>query len=243
MPAHLAIVQFQKELKTFGTKARSLSNAKYFKTGVGEYGEGDVFIGVTVPDTRKCLKKYQDELTLEDALVLLSSVYHEERLAACLLFVHLMTQAKKEGDQKSAKKVFDVYIKYAKNINNWDLVDTSARDVVGEYLIDKPRGILYTLATSQNLWERRIAVVATWAFIRQGEYKDIFALSELLLTDKEDLMHKAIGWMLREVGKHASISTLNTFLDMYASKLPRTALRYALEHHGARDKKKYMNAK
>lgn len=243
MPSHLAIVQFQKELRTYGTKARSIANAKYFKTGKGEYAEGDIFIGVTVPDTRKCVKKYREELTLDDALVLLSSVYHEERLSACLLFVYFMEKAEEENDTKSAKKIFDVYIKYAKQINNWDLVDTSARDVVGLYLLDKSRGVLYTLATSNSMWERRIAVVATWAFIRQGEYKDIFALSELLLEDKEDLMHKAVGWMLRECGKHCGMAALNTFLDMYAHKLPRTALRYALEHHAPRERKKYMSMK
>jgi 3-methyladenine DNA glycosylase AlkD len=154
-----------------------------------------------------------------------------------------MEKAESEKDAKSGKKIFDIYIKYAHRVNNWDLVDTSAREVVGIYLLDKPRGALYTLASSTNMWERRIAVVATWAFIRQGEYKDIFALSELLLQDKEDLMHKAVGWMLRECGKHCGMAALNTFLDMYAAKLPRTSLRYALEHHAPRDRKKYMGMK
>lgn len=235
------LLSFKKELKKFATKERAKSNAWFFKTGKGQYGEGDVFLGVTVPNVRKVVKNVLSKKLrqcsalpelLEGSVELLQSKYHEERLAGCILMVELFKKALKSKNEKEQEKIYKTYLKNTDRINNWDLVDTSASNIVGVYLLNRDREILYKLAKSKVLWERRIAIIATLAFIKLNkEYKDTFMLCEILMEDKEDLMHKACGWMLREVGKSCDLETLNVFLEKNATKMPRTMLRYAIERH------------
>ncbi|MCF7843768.1 DNA alkylation repair protein [Candidatus Gracilibacteria bacterium] len=229
----MTISKIKRGLRLYKTKERAEVNAWFFKTGKGQYGEGDIFLGVTVPDIRKVVKSFFSELTLNDAVELLQSKYHEDRLAGCILMVELFKIATKNNSIKEQKKIYTTYLNSTSRINNWDLVDLSCKDIVGEYLY-KVRPcivVLYKLAKSKSLWERRIAIVSTFAFIKKGEHKDTFAICEVLMNDKEDLMHKACGWMLREVGKNCGIETLNIFLEKYATKMPRTMLRYAIERH------------
>lgn len=207
---------------------------RFFKTQEGGYAAGDVFIGLRVPVIRKVAGRYKD-LALSEIEKLLESPIHEHRFAGLTIMV---LQAKK-ADQTQLKKLYDLYLKRTDRINNWDLVDTSCRDVVGRYLMDKSRQPLYDLAKSKDLWERRIAMVSTWQFIRDGDLDDTFKLAEMLLDDKHDLMHKAVGWMLREAGKKDE-ARLKGFLDEHATKMPRTALRYSLERLNPVDKQHYM---
>ena len=206
----------------------------FFKTGAGEYGEGDVFIGVRVPALRT-LSKEGDELALADILTLLHSQFHEERLLALMMLVRRFER----GAAKQRESIFNLYLREARWINNWDLVDLSAPKIVGPWLVDHPRGILQELVQSANIWERRIAVVATYAFIRLGQFDDTLALCESLLLDRHDLIHKACGWMLREVGKRDE-SVLTGFLDRHASRMPRTMLRYAIERLPEAQRKAYL---
>ena len=224
----------QKELRKYASKERAKTNAWFFKTGKGQYGEGDKFIGVSNPDARKVALKYQ-ALPLTEIKSLLYSKIHEERFVA----LEMLVARYESGDVKEKKKIVDFYLKNKKQVNNWDLVDTSASYILGDYLFDKDRSILYKLAKSKSLWDRRIAVVSTHFFIKQKDFKDIFALTQMLLKDKEDLMHKALGWMLREVGKKDE-KVLTSFLDNQAKALPRTTLRYAIERLASVQKKKYM---
>lgn len=211
------------------TGLKNLEKAKilagFFKTGKGEYGEGDVFLGITVPQTRTIAIKYKD-LVFSDIKKLLQSKIHEERLIALLILVHKF----EKGSDEVKENVFEYYIQYTKYINNWDLVDLTADKIVGGYLLDKPRTILLRLAKSKNLWERRIAMIATFQFIKeQKEYKDTFAIAEILLNDKHDLIQKAVGWMLREVGKRISQNVEEQFLQKHYRAMSRTMLRYAIE--------------
>lgn len=207
----------------------------FFKTHKGGYGEGDIFIGAKVPVIRDVCKKYAD-LPLAEIERALESPIHETRLAAVII---MADQAKKSGPVHK-KALFDLYVRRTDRINNWDIVDTSCRDVVGEYLVDKPRAILYKLAQSDNLWERRIAIVSTWAFIRHGDIADTFTIAEALLGDKHDLIHKAVGWMLREVGKKMGHAVLKMWLDRHYRHMPRTALRYAIEHFDTGIRRHYL---
>ena len=237
----------EKDLLKLKNKEKAKNLAWFFKTGKGDYGEGDVFLGITVPETRKLAKKY-GELTLPEIEKLLKSKYHEARLCALLLLVH---QYRKTKIERNKKEIFDFYLKNTVYINNWDLVDLSAGYIVGDYLIDKnhstklmaSRKILKKLAKSKNLWERRIAMIATFAFIYQGEYKDTFQIAEILLEDKHDLIQKAVGWMLREVGKRVSEKELENFLKKYAKKMPRTTLRYAIERFPEPKRQMYLKMK
>lgn len=201
--------------------------AHFFKTYKGGYSEGDVFIGVKVPVIRAVCKKYKD-LSLPEIEKALESPVHEIRLAAVIIMANQAT-SKLSGDALK-KALFELYIRRTDRVNNWDIVDSSCRDVVGEYLQDKPRDVLYKLARSKDLWERRIAIVSTWAFMRRGDNADTFKLAEVLLHDTHDLIHKAVGWMLRESGKRGSRDGLVAFLDAHAKEMPRTMLRYAIEH-------------
>lgn len=200
----------------------------FFKTGEGQYGEGDVFIGVRVPDTRRVAATFKD-LVPRDLEELLESPIHEVRLTAVIIMAN---QAKKRGAGEEQKKaLFDLYLRRTDRINNWDIIDSSCRDVVGGYLMDHPDmrdRVLRKLATSSSLWERRIAMVSTWQFIRLGQLDPTFMVAELLLGDKHDLIHKAVGWMLREAGKKDA-NRLRDFLHQHVSHIPRTALRYAIE--------------
>lgn len=212
----------------------------FFKTAPGEYGAGDKFLGITMPAIRLLAKKYQgasDELLLE----LLVNIYHEVRMLGALIMVARYEQAKTERDKKQA---LAFYLQQRTTLNNWDLVDVTVTKVWGNYLLDHPeaRKQLYDFARSSNLWERRLAVVATMPLIKAGEFKDIIALSKLLIKDKEDLIQKALGWMLREVGKK-DILVLKNFLNKYAARLARTTLRYALEKFSEGERKKYLQIK
>ncbi|MDR3219975.1 MAG: DNA alkylation repair protein [Dysgonamonadaceae bacterium] len=207
----------------------------FFKTGKGEYAEGDVMLGIVVPNIRDIVKKSPD-LPFAEIQVLLDSAYHEARLAGLLLLVKQF----KKAEPEAKKAIFDFYLKNARKANNWDLVDVTCRDVIGAYLLEKEdRGILYRLAESDNLWEQRIAIVATWTFIKHKQFDDTLAIAEKLLSHKHDLIHKAVGWMLREVGKKDR-EPLVGFLEKHHKNMPRTALRYAIEHFSPEEKACYM---
>ncbi len=207
---------------------------RFFKTGKGQYGEGDIFVGLVVPQSRSLAKKYKN-LSLPDIATMLDSKIHEERIIALFILVNRFEQ----GDEKQKKELYTFYLKKRKAVNNWDLVDLSASQILGFYLFDKEKQLLYDLATSKNLWERRIAIVSTYYFIRQQQFTDTLAIATLLLSDKQDLIHKAVGWMLREVGKRDP-KTLDRYLMEYYKKMPRTMLRYALEHYPPRRREGYM---
>lgn len=231
----------QAELDRLGDPNDAQFLQGYFKTGAGQYGEGDIFLGVRVPVTRKVAAIYRD-MPLIEIEKLLESPIHEHRLAAVIIMTEQAKRAHKAHDQTSAKALYDLYLKRTDCINNWDIVDLSCRDVVGLYLLDKPRDILYKLAKSKDMWERRIAMVTTWQFIRIGQLDDAFKLAIILLHDPEDLLHKAVGWMLRDTGRKDT-AALMLFLDKYASEMPRTALRYSLERMDPEHKRYYMNLK
>lgn len=224
----------QQQLDALSTPEKRDFLPYFFKTGKGQYGEGDKFLGVVVPDIRKVAKQNKN-LDFDVLTALLNNEYHECRLCALLILVEQFKKAK-EDDRK---KIVDFYLAHTHRINNWDLVDLSAKDIVGEHLIDKDRSVLYRLADSSLLWDQRIAVIATFAFIRKGDLKDIFALSEKLLNHKHDLMHKAIGWMLREAGKRDKAALCN-FLERYHKEMPRTMLRYSIEKFTPEERAYYM---
>ncbi len=214
-------------------KARFLQG--FFKTGKGQYAEGDIFLGIVVPQVRDIVKNNKG-ISLPEIQILLDSKYHEARLSALLFLAQQFKKAKEE----ERKKIFDFYLKNARKANNWDLVDVTCRDVIGTFLLDKEdRNILYQLAESNNLWEQRIAIVSTWMFIKHKQYDDTLAISEKLLNHKHDLMHKAVGWMLREVGKKDK-ETLVEFLEIHYKNMPRTALRYAIEHFSPEERAYFM---
>jgi len=210
----------------------------FFKTGKGQYAEGDVMLGIVVPLTRDIVKRSPD-LPFNEIQILLDSKYHEARLAGLLFLVKQFKKAK----EAERKEIFDFYLKNARKANNWDLVDVTCRDVIGLYLLDKDdRSVLYRLAESDNLWEQRIAIVSTWTFIKNKQFDDTLAIAEKLLTHKHDLMHKAVGWMLREVGKRDR-QTLVDFLEVHHKNMPRTALRYAIEHFSPEERAYFMTKK
>lgn len=223
------------ELKKVSSVERAKNLSRYFKTSKGQYGCGDVFIGITVPDQRKVAKE-STSLSLSETRKLLKSKIHEHRLTALLI---LVDKFNKEGSV-AQKQIVDLYLKNTKYINNWDLVDLSAPNIVGRYLFDKPRQILYKLAKSKNLWEKRISIISTMYFIKQGDFKDTLAISGLLLTDKHDLIHKAVGWMLREVGKKNE-KILTKFIDDNFKNMSRTTLRYSIEKFSETKRQKYLN--
>jgi 3-methyladenine DNA glycosylase AlkD len=210
---------------------------RFFKTGKGEYGEGDVFYGIKVPTQRDIVKAFND-LSLNDIKVLIHSSIHEERLIAVLILVEQF----KKADLKNQKKLFNFYLKNRKGINNWDIVDLSAPNIVGNYLLDKDKSLLYKFARSKNLWEKRIAILSTFTFIRNGFYDDALKISKTLLNDKHDLIHKAVGWMLREIGKR-DLKVEEEFLAMHYKEMPRTMLRYAIEKFPEKKRKKYLQGK
>lgn len=227
----------QKQLRLFANFERGGVLHMFFKTGKGEYGEGDKFLGVTVPHTRKVSKKFTD-LSLVEIKKILYSKVHEERLCALLVLVAKFQAT----DETGKKKIFDFYIKNAKQVNNWDLVDTSAAKIAGEYLLDKPKDILYNFAVSKNLWEKRISIIATAAFIKNKKYQDTLKIAEILIGDTHDLIHKAVGWMVREVG-NKDLSTEEKFLKKCYKKMPRTMLRYAIEKFPEEKRLKYLKGK
>ena len=220
----------EKITKTITSELQALSNAekreifpKFFKAGKGEYGEGDRFLGVTVPNIRAIAKLHKD-ISLDEIRDLMLSEWHEVRLCALII----MVEKSKKNDEALRKELFDLYLSQTNRINNWDLVDLSCRFIVGEYLLDKSRDILYQLAHSPLLWDNRIAIVSTYAFIRKGQLEDTYALSDLMMHHPHDLMHKAIGWMLREAGKRDA-NRLYNYVMSHRADMPRTMLRYAIE--------------
>jgi 3-methyladenine DNA glycosylase AlkD len=225
-----ALAAARRDLKRVSTLARAKTNAWFFKTGKGEYGEGDRFIGVTVPQTRAIAQKYPD-LPLSDVARLLASKIHEERLLGVIILTKQYAGHPTE--------IYRFYLAHAARINNWDLVDASAPNIVGTHLLNRSRSILDRLARSRNLWERRIAIVATWTFIRHGQLDDTFRITEQLMGDTHDLIHKACGWMLREAGKKDE-KVLKRFLDQYVARMPRTMLRYAIERLPKPAQRRYL---
>ncbi|MBP9738504.1 DNA alkylation repair protein [Candidatus Saccharibacteria bacterium] len=233
------ITGLKAELRAHANPEKVAFFPRFFKTGPGEYGEGDKFLGITVPSTRLVAKKYID-LPLKELEELLSSPWHEDRLTA----LHIMVYRFNKSDDATQKELYEFYIKHTDRINNWDLVDTSARDVVGGYIYHHQELLpkLNQLSQSKILWERRIAVIASSYFIGKGEPDITIRLSEALLHDTEDLIHKAVGWMLREVGKRCGQDVLLKFLDQHAHEMPRTMLRYSIEHLSEPTRQKYLRA-
>lgn len=223
--------------KTITNKLQALSNAekreifpRFFKAGKGEYGEGDRFLGVTVPNIRAIAKLHKD-ISIEEIRELIQSEWHEVRLCALII----MVEKSKKKDEALRQQLFDLYLSQTNRINNWDLVDLSCRFIVGEYLLDKSRDILYHLAQSPLLWDNRIAIVSTYAFIRKGQLEDTYALSDLMMQHPHDLMHKAIGWMLREAGKR-NPERLYDYVMSHRADMPRTMLRYAIEKFSPKER-------
>jgi 3-methyladenine DNA glycosylase AlkD len=229
----------RQKLRQDATPSQAAIARRFFKTGPGEYGEGDRFLGLKVPQIRAELP-HTDALSEADVLDLLHSEWHEERLLALLVLGRRFSRAKQ--DTATQQRIVSLYLAHTKWINNWDLVDSSAPQILGAWLLRRDRAVLDTLAASTSLWEQRIAILATQAFIRAGDFTDTLRLSALLLTHPHDLMHKACGWMLREVGKR-DVTPLLAFLDQHAAKMPRTLLRYAIEKLPAETRQAYLTMK
>lgn len=241
-----------KEINALKNPGKAKILQRFFKTGKGEYGEGDVFLGLIVPVQRQLVKKYWQDLNLKDLSKLLKSKIHEHRLIALLVLVKKFENTptttkgltpsphKGRGGERFQKSIFNFYLKHSKYINNWDLVDLSAPKIVGAYLQGKNKNILYKLIKSKNLWERRIAVLATFDFIYRGDPAETLKICKILINDKHDLIHKASGWMLREAGKRCGQKCLTDFLNENAAKMPRTMLRYSIERLPNNLKKLYL---
>jgi 3-methyladenine DNA glycosylase AlkD len=229
-----SLAELKKDFSKLANPRKAEILQRFFKTRKGEYAEGDVFLGVIVPEQRKLVKKYTASLSLNNLQELLNTKIHEYRLTALLILV-----SKYEKDSEKRKEIFEFYLNNTKNINNWDLVDLSAPRIVGEHLINKDRDLLNHLAKSNSLWERRIAVLSSFAFIRNNQFDDAINISEMLLKDKHDLIHKAVGWMLREIGKR-DIGLLKQFMGKHYKSMPRTMLRYAIEKFPEKERKAYL---
>jgi len=225
--------ELKKDLERETNKKQAELLQKFFKTGKGEYGEGDIFLGIKVPVQRRIAKKYN--LSINEIQKLLDSKIHEYRLVALFILIDKYNKA----SNIDKDKIFNFYLKNTKNINNWDLVDLSSHEILGNYLIDKSRSTLYKLANSKNLWEKRISLISTFEFIRNNDFKDTLKISEILLNDEHDLIHKAVGWALREVGKR-DIKKEENFLKKHYKNMSRTTLRYAIERFPEDKRKKYL---
>ncbi|MBL7053743.1 DNA alkylation repair protein [Patescibacteria group bacterium] len=230
------LISLKKELKVLKNPDKAIILSRFFKTGPGQYGAGDIFLGITVPEQRKVAQKYTN-LKLKDLQILLKSKIHEQRLT-CLV---ILTNQFKQADVGRQKQIVNFYLKNARNVNNWDLVDITASNILGVWLMGKKdKSILYKLAKSKNLWERRIAMVSTFQFIKNNQFNDTLKLAQIFLKDKHDLIHKASGWMLREVGKRDK-KTLEEFLKKQAHIMPRMMLRYAIEKFSKEKRKFYLS--
>lgn len=233
---NISLKEINAHMKELRNKQIAEHSQRFFKTGPGEYGEGDKFFGIRVPVTRKVARQFRG-LSLNQILKLLKSEYHEERLLAIFMLVDLF----KKGYSKEKSEIYEAYLSHAaKYVNNWDLVDSSASQIVGGYLSDRVRAPLYKLAQSRNLWERRISIIATYHFIKKDDFVDTLKISEILLFDGEDLIHKAVGWMLREVGNR-HLETEESFLRKHHKKMPRTMLRYAIEKFEEEKRQRYLH--
>lgn len=228
------LIDIQNEIKKNANPQKAALLQRFFKTGPGEYGEGDIFLGIMVPVQRSIAKKYKD-LPLKDIKALLHSDKHEERLIALLILVEQF----KKGDEQLKEDIFTFYHLHRKRINNWDLVDLTAHIISGSYLMDKDKTILYKLAESENIWDRRIAVLSTFHFIKNNVFDDALGVAELLINDKHDLIQKAVGWMLREIGNR-DINTEEGFLEKHYKNMPRTMLRYAIEKFPEKKRLAYL---
>lgn len=228
------LIDIQNEIKKNANPQKAALLQRFFKTGPGEYGEGDIFLGIMVPVQRSIAKKYKD-LPLKDIKALLHSDKHEERLIALLILVEQF----KKGEEQLKEDIFTFYHLHRKRINNWDLVDLTAHIISGSYLMDKDKTILYKLAESENIWDRRIAVLSTFHFIKNNVFDDALGVAELLINDKHDLIQKAVGWMLREIGNR-DINTEEGFLEKHYKNMPRTMLRYAIEKFPEKKRLAYL---
>jgi len=234
----LSAAQVLSALMSLGNAAAANFAQRFFKTGAGQYGEGDQFLGIRVPVLRKLAQDFRDA-GLEVALPLLKSGWHEARALGLMLMVRLYQR----GDQDTRKRIYALYLRSTRLINNWDLVDLSAEHIVGSWLDGKPaeqKRVLARLAKSKSLWERRIAILATFHYIKKGDYRQTLRIAKLLLKDEEDLIHKAVGWMLREVGKRVGEDKEESFLKHHYRQMPRTMLRYAIERFAEPKRKRYL---
>jgi 3-methyladenine DNA glycosylase AlkD len=222
-----------KELNSCANPEKAEILQRFFKTGKGEYAEGDIFLGIPVPKQREISKKHN--LSLNEIQNLLNSKIHEQRLIALLMLIKNFSKA----DEKEQEKIFNFYLSNTKNINNWDLVDLSAPNIVGNFLKNKDKKIIYKLANSNNLWEKRIAIISTFTFIRNSQFSDSLKIAEILLKDNHNLIHKAVGWMLREIGKR-DFNAEDAFLKKHYKQMPRTMLRYAIEKFPENLRKSYL---
>jgi 3-methyladenine DNA glycosylase AlkD len=227
----------RKRLLDLENKEKAKTLQRFFKTGPGEYGEGDIFLGVMVPELRKLSKEY-GELDLGEVERLLKSSVHEERLLALLILIRKYNR----GDKAEKKKIYGLYLKSTRWINNWDLVDLSAPNIVGDFLMKRSREPLYRLACSPSLWERRIAILATFQFIKSHQFDETLRIGKILISDQEDLIHKSVGWMLREVGKRDSAAE-ESFLREQYRQMPRTMLRYAIERFPAAQRELFVKGR
>ncbi|MDJ0623874.1 MAG: DNA alkylation repair protein [Desulfocapsaceae bacterium] len=228
------VQKITKILMSLGNREIAEHSQRFFKTGKGEYGEGDKFLGIRVPVVRKEVKKHL-HISLKEAEKLLQSEFHEIRLFAVIL----LTEKFHRADEKEQYRIYSLYLANTLKVNNWDLVDASADKIIGPYLFEKDRSKLYELARSQNMWERRIAIMATFYYIRREQFEDTVKIADILLGDKEDLIHKAVGWMLREMGKK-SITRLENFLAKNYRAMPRIMLRYAIEKLPKKQRDMYL---
>ena len=228
------LTEIKKDIKKNANPQKAVLLQRFFKTGPGDYGEGDIFLGIMVPVQRSIAKKYK-ELSLKEIKELLHSKFHEERLIALFILVEQF----KKGDEQKKEDIFTFYHLHRKRINNWDLVDLTADRISGSYLLDKDKTILYKLAESKNIWDRRVAVMSTFHFIKYDSFDDALGIAEILLHDKHNLIHKAVGWMLREIGKR-DINTEEGFLEKHYKKMPRTMLRYAIEKFPEKKRLAYL---
>jgi 3-methyladenine DNA glycosylase AlkD len=231
------VKEIHRRLQELGNKGRAIELQRFFKTGPGEYGEGDVFLGIRVPELRKLAKTYQ-HITTKEAGQILNSSIHEQRLLALFILVRKYLR----GNELQRKAIYDLYLKNTRFVNNWDLVDGSAGHIVGAFLMGKDKKPLYRLSKSKNLWERRISIMATFHFIKQDQFSETFKIAKTLLADEEDLIHKAVGWMLREVGKR-HMPAEEKFLKEHYRKMPRTMLRYAIERFPEAKRQMYLKGK
>ncbi len=232
-----ATIEISSDLRDFAEPQRAEVHQRFFKTGRGEYGEGDRFLGIRVPHIRKLVRKFRG-LSLEDTKKLLHSPWHEERLFALLILVDSF----KKSSTENQEDIYNLYMISTKWINNWDLVDLSAPHIPGGWLNSRDRKPLYEFAGSKDLWKKRISIISTQHFIRKNDFRDTLAISEKLLKDDHDLIHKAVGWMLREVGKK-DLETEEKFLRKHYMNMPRTMLRYAIERFPEEKRQKYLKGR
>lgn len=224
-----------KELNSYKNSSNIQNYKRFFKTDIGEYGEGDIFLGIKVPDIRKVVKKYFQDISLEDIKYFLYSPFHEYRMFSVLT----LTYQYKSKKFLNKDEIFDFYVKNISQVNNWDFVDVTCPHIIGTHLLNKDKTLLYTLANSSNLWEKRISIVSTFAFINANKYDDTLKIADILINDTHDLIHKAVGWAIRNVGIK-ELSIMEEFLFPRYKTMPRTMLRYAIEKLPEERRQKYL---